>query len=230
MAKPAMHTWQFVDNTIGNHNCICRLSASMSAVSLALMNIRAFILATLLALSFVVTAHAKPVVKVKTQHYRVDGGDAAAIVSSMMGSHRLLGGHGRVGRTKMSRKIQWEFAETRSSCRVKRHTIRLDFTTQLPRHVSERRLKKRLRKHWRAFASKVKWHEGQHRKIWLSCARKAEKRVNRARAKTCARLVIKLERIYKITNAECDRRHSAFDAKETRRLSKHPLIKAAARR
>lgn len=201
-----------------------------TAGSLCRMNTRILLLALAFAFTGSAAAQARPVVKTKTQHYRVDGSDAAAIVSSMMGSHRLLGGHGRVGRTQMSRKIQWEFAETSSSCRVKRHTIRLDFTTQLPQHASEKRLKTSLRKHWRAFAARVKQHEGQHRKIWLSCARKAERLVNRARARTCPQLVSKLEAIYKSTNTECGRRHAAFDVRETKRLSKHPLIRAAARR
>ncbi len=183
-----------------------------------------------IGLAFLITgpaSDARPKVKTKTQHYRVDGSDAAAIVSSMMKQHRLLGGHGRVGRTKMKRRIDWEFTEGKKSCRVKRHTIRLDFTTQLPRHRSEKRLRRSLRKDWRAFAKHVKWHEGQHRKIWLSCARRAEKKVNRARARTCGQLLKKLERIYKRSNAACDKRHSRFDAKETRRLGRHPLIRRA---
>ena len=175
-------------------------------------------------------ADARPTVKTKTQHYRVDGSDAAAIVSSMMGKHRLLGGKGRVGRTKMKRSIKWQFSETKKSCRVKSHTIRLDFTTQLPRHRAEKRLRGSLRKQWRAFAKHVKWHEGQHRKIWLSCARQAEKRVNKARARTCSQLVKKLDRIYKKSNIACDKRHARFDAKETRTLGRHPLIRRANRR
>jgi predicted secreted Zn-dependent protease len=188
------------------------------------------LLAACICLAFLITgpaADARPTVKTKTQHYRVDGSDAAAIVSSMMNQHRLLGGHGRVGRTKMKRRIEWEFTESKKSCRVKRHTIRLDFTTQLPRHRSEKRLRRSLRKDWRAFAKHVKWHEGQHRKIWLSCARRAEKKVNRARARTCGQLLTKLERIYKQSNAVCDKRHASFDAKETRRLGRHPLIRRA---
>jgi predicted secreted Zn-dependent protease len=188
------------------------------------------LLAVCISLAFLITgpaADARPKVKTKTQHYRVDGSDAAAIVSSMMKQHRLLGGHGRVGRTKMKRRIEWEFTESKKSCRVKRHTIRLDFTTQLPRHRSEKRLRRSLRKDWRAFAKHVKWHEGQHRKIWLSCARRAEKKVNRARARTCGQLLTKLERIYKQSNAACDKRHARFDAKETRRLGRHPLIRRA---
>lgn len=188
------------------------------------------LLAVCIGLAFLLTgpaADARPKVKTKTQHYRVDGSDAAAIVSSMMKQHRLLGGHGRVGRTKMKRRIDWEFTESKKSCRVKRHTIRLDFTTQLPRHRSEKRLRRSLRKDWRAFAKHVKWHEAQHRKIWLSCARKAEKQVNRARASTCGQLLKKLERIYKRSNAACNKRHARFDAKETRRLGRHPLIRRA---
>ncbi len=173
---------------------------------------------------------AKPKVSTKTQHYRVDGADAGAIVRSMMGQHRLLGGQGRVGRTKMTRKVDWEFASTPGSCRVKRHNVRLDFVTQLPRHSAERRLDARLRKHWRGFAQRVKWHEAQHRKIWLQCARQAERKVNRARASTCGALIKKLEAIYAASNAACDKRHAAFDRSETRKLSKHPLIRASARR
>jgi predicted secreted Zn-dependent protease len=187
-------------------------------------------LAACIGIAFLITgpvADARPKVKTKTQHYRVDGSDAAAIVSSMMKRHRLLGGHGRVGRTKMKRRIEWEFSETKKSCRVKSHTIRLDFTTQLPRHRSEKRLRRSLRKDWRAFAKHVKWHESQHRKIWLSCARRAEKKVNRARARNCGQLLKKLERIYKRSNAACDKRHARFDAKETRRLGRHPLIRRA---
>ncbi len=172
-------------------------------------------------------ADARPKVNTKTQHYRVDGSDAAAIVSSMMGKHRLLGGKGRVGRTKMKRRIEWKFTETKKSCRVKSHTIRLDFTTQLPRHRSEKQLRRSLRKQWRAFAKHVKWHEGQHRKIWLSCARQAEKQVNRARARTCGQLLKKLEQIYKKSNTACDKRHARFDAEETRTLGRHPLIRRA---
>ena len=175
-------------------------------------------------------AMAKPVVKVQTEHYRVDGSDAAAIVNSMMGNARLLGGHGRVGRTKMMRKIDWEFASSAGSCRVKRHTVRLDFVTQLPRHVSESRLNTTLRKNWRGFAQRVKWHEAQHRKIWLQCARDAERKVNAARARTCGELVKKLERIYDQSNTACDKRHAEFDRGETAKLSKHPLIRASARR
>jgi predicted secreted Zn-dependent protease len=173
---------------------------------------------------------AKPKVRTQTQHYRVDGADAGAIVRSMMGKHRLLGGQGRVGRTKMTRKVDWEFTSKPGSCRVKRHNVRLDFVTQLPRHAAERRLNARLRKHWRGFAKRVRWHEAQHRKIWLQCARQAERQVNRARASTCGALIKKLEAIYAASNAACDKRHAAFDRSETRKLSKHPLIRASARR
>jgi predicted secreted Zn-dependent protease len=173
---------------------------------------------------------AKPKVRTQTQHYRVDGADAGAIVRSMMGQHRLLGGQGRVGRTKMTRKVDWEFTSTPGSCRVKRHNVRLDFVTQLPRHAAERRLDARLRKHWRGFAQRVKWHEAQHRKIWLQCSRDAERKVNRARASTCGALIKKLEAIYAASNAACDKRHAAFDRSETSKLSKHPLIRASARR
>ena len=172
-------------------------------------------------------AEARPKVQTKTQHYRVDGSDAAAIVSSMMGNHRLLGGRGRVGRTKMQRHIEWEFSETKNSCRVKSHTVRLDFTTQLPRHQAEKRLDGSLRKQWQAFAKHVQWHESQHRNIWLNCARAAENRVNKARAGTCGQLLKKLDRIYKDSNTACDKLHASFDAKETRTLGKHPLIRRA---
>jgi len=175
-------------------------------------------------------AQAKPTVKVQTEHYRVDGADAAAIVNSMMGNARLLGGHGRVGRTKMMRKIDWEFASTSGSCRVKRHTVELDFVTQLPRHAAEQRLNAALRKDWRGFAQRVKWHEAQHRKIWLQCARDAERKVNAATARTCGELVKKLESIYDRSNAACDKRHAEFDRAETAKLSKHPLIRASVRR
>ena len=175
-------------------------------------------------------ADAKPTVKVQTQHYRVDGADAGAIVRSMMGAHQLLGGHGRVGRTRMTRKIDWEFDSRPGSCRIKRHTVRLDFLTQLPRHVAENRLDASLRKTWRGFARQVKWHEAQHRKIWLECARSAERQVNAARAGNCAALVKKLERIYDSSNAACDKRHADFDRVETAKLSKHPLIRASVKR
>ena len=173
---------------------------------------------------------ARPKVTVSTQTYRVDGADAGAIVRSMMGNAQLLGGHGRVGRTKMTRKISWQFASTPGSCRVKSHQVQLDFVTQLPRHAAERRLSATLQKHWRGFASRVKWHEAQHRKIWLDCARKAEAQVTKARAKTCEALIARLDGIYAASNAACDKRHAAFDAGETRKLSKHPLIRASARR
>ena len=175
-------------------------------------------------------AEARPKVKVQTQTYRVDGADAGAIVRSMMGNARLLGGHGRVGRTKMTRKIDWQFASSPGSCRVKSHTIRLDFLTQLPQHAAERRLNASLRKTWRGFAKRVAWHEAQHRKIWLDCARQAERQVNAARAGTCSELVKKLERIYDSSNAACDKRHAAFDRAETAKLSKHPLIRASMRK
>ncbi len=172
-------------------------------------------------------ADARPKVHTEMQHYRVDGSDAAAIVSSMMGNHRLLGGRGRVGRTKMKRHIEWEFSETKNSCRVKSHTVRLDFTTQLPRHQAEKRLDGSLRKQWQAFAKHVKWHESQHRSIWLNCARAAENRVNKARANTCGQLLKKLDRIYRDSNTACDKLHASFDARETRKLGKHPLIRRA---
>ena len=192
--------------------------------------ILAYVAAAMVCGAMLATAAAKPVVKVQTEHYRVEGSDAATIVNSMMGNARLLGGHGRVGRTKMMRKINWEFASTSGSCRVKRHTVRLDFVTQLPRHVSESRLKASLRKNWRGFAKRVEWHEAQHRKIWLQCARDAERAVNAATARTCGDLVKKLESIYDRSNVACDKRHADFDRAETAKLSKHPLIRASARR
>jgi predicted secreted Zn-dependent protease len=181
----------------------------------------------LLPAAHALPGEARPKVTVSTQTYRVDGADAGAIVRSMMGNAQLLGGHGRVGRTRMTRKISWQFASTPGSCRVKSHTVQLDFITQLPRHVSEQRLNATLKKHWRGFASKVKWHEEQHRKIWLDCARKAEAQVKKARAKTCEALITRLDGIYAASNAACDKRHADFDAEETRKLSKHPLIRAS---
>ena len=59
----------------------------------------------LVAATIGTTADAKPKVQTRTQHYSVDGSNAAAIVSSMMRKHRLLGGKGRVGRTQMKRRV-----------------------------------------------------------------------------------------------------------------------------
>ena len=46
-------------------------------------------------------------------------------------------------------------------------------------------------------------------------------------ARTCGQLLKKLERIYKKSNTACDKRHARFDAKETRTLGRHPLIRRA---
>jgi predicted secreted Zn-dependent protease len=130
--------------------------------------------------------------------------------------------------------IQSAFSESGAvvqgkGCRVPRYTIGLSFTITLPAAQDLPDASQRVRKAWRSFYSFVKRHEETHKSIWVGCAAAMQAQVRALRAPSCAILQQRAALIMARGQAQCRRKHDAFDRSERSRLKAQPLLQQALR-
>lgn len=173
-------------------------------------------------------SQAKPKSKTKYTYYTISGSSARNLYQQMASRGPHVSGERALASTQMKIDPTIEVSG-RSSCKIKRFGLSLDFTINLPKVSNEKRLAPKLRKRWRAFYKFVRAHEQRHRAIWIGCAGRVERKARTLRAGNCDTLGKKLQAMYDAENNRCRRKHDAFDTAEQKRLSKHPLVRAAQR-
>jgi len=182
-----------------------------------------------LASLFAGSAFAAPKVSTKYKSYSVPGKSAQQLFQHMSRYGPHANGSPALATTaanfthsaKLNRK---------GKCRLQNYQVNMAFVITLPKARNRRSMSKSLRKRWDQFATHAKWHELQHRKIWVQCARRIEAKVRKMGGqKSCERAWARARQIANVQLKSCDAKHARFDDRESTRAAKLPLIAQALR-
>lgn len=178
---------------------------------------------------YTTSAHAKPKISTSYKSYSVPGKSAQQLFAHMS----RYGPHANGGPALATTSASFSHgAKLRhgKGCKLSDYQVSMKFVITLPKARNKKAMSPKLRKRWGQFAAHAKWHEQQHRKIWIRCANKIEARVRRMSARrSCEAAWEKARDIASQELEKCDEQHAAFDRKESKRASKLPLIKQALR-
>lgn len=187
------------------------------------------LLAMALAGTLSVPGTAKPVETLRYTYYTVSGDTAAEIYRAMLNRGPDVNGAKAYAATSATTTQQGKLLQEKS-CSIVEYRLKLDFVVKLPRIRNEKVLPPADRRLWRQFSAFLKEHEDTHRRIWTACATDLEQRVKAIVAKSCKDVDRKAAQLWDRMRAACDRKHTAFDAAEQKRLLAHPFIKRVYRR
>ncbi|MGI9372201.1 MAG: DUF922 domain-containing protein [Hyphomicrobiales bacterium] len=174
-------------------------------------------------------ANAKPKVSTSYKSYSVPGKSAQQLFAHMSRYGPHANGAPALATTAANFSHGAKLRRGKG-CKLTSYQVSMKFVITLPKARNKSAMPPKLRKRWGQFAAHAKWHEQQHRKIWIRCARKIEKRVRALRPqRSCETAWAKARDIASQELERCDVKHAAFDRKESKRASKLPLIKQALR-
>jgi predicted secreted Zn-dependent protease len=188
------------------------------------VSITALILVSAASAFYCAPAVAKPSVTTNYVYYKVSGESAVDIYSSMLSRGPHVNGAKAYAAT-LAESSQSGKLEQKGSCRVRDYKFAMKFTIRLPRIADHDGLTPKVAARWQQFTQFLKKHEETHRAIWVDCARDIENQINSLRAKSCAEIDRRAQQIVDRVQKACNRKHTAFDNAEQKRLSKHPFVK-----
>ncbi|MHA1158381.1 MAG: DUF922 domain-containing protein, partial [Alphaproteobacteria bacterium] len=79
------------------------------------------------------------------------------------------------------------------------------------------------------FVNFAKRHEEKHRRIYLNCAQNFVAKARRVKAPDCFSAQNEVRRLQMREQCTCDRRNTAFDSKEYKRVARLTLFRRARR-
>ena len=169
------------------------------------------------------TGAAAPAFTTRYAYYKISGENAADVYISMLKRGPHVRGEKAYAATLMESSQSGKLQQT-NSCRMINYRISAEFTIRLPRLADEKVLSPSVRSRWQQFSSFLRKHEETHRSIWMGCAKEMEARISRLRATNCDALEREAQAIRDQIQKACTRKHTAFDAAEQKRLSRHPFV------
>lgn len=169
---------------------------------------------------------AAPKYKTKVLYYPVTGSSVAQVHQRMNSPD-----HSRAYATITQRvgQIKGKMVQGKKRCRVKGFSIPSNYTVRLPKLTGSARLDKKSRARFVSFQKYLRWHEFQHRSIWIGCLRRMEKKARGLRAKTCPVLDAKIAQAFTAEVGRCRRLNARFDQRERKRVNSHIFIKTVRR-
>ena len=189
------------------------------------MRHRKILLATAFAVGLAGVAYAAA--DTQYRYYALYGKDAVEILRSIYSRGPTLHGENAIATIKPNFSVDGRLVQKGGTCRVEGFKINHSFLITLPQLRGKEKLEPKTRVIWDKFAAHAKWHEEEHRRIWIGCIKEAERKITSMRAPTCAKLDAagdkEVTRIFKA----CEQKHRAFDAKEAKTIARHALVQDA---
>lgn len=206
----------------------CRCETGITA-SVSWLRCKFLIWAVTIFICQISLAEAGMRVTQKTSYFLVRGSTASAIFTSLV-VHGPGGQSGRAMATTNAKIRQGFTLVQKRRCYLARYSITVKITMRLPRLASPRRLSPSTRRLWRGFYGYLRRHENHHRAIYIACARRmAAQAGNLARSKSCVGVSSALARLRNTELAKCERRHNAYDRRESGLIKRLGLIRRATR-
>lgn len=158
-------------------------------------------------------------------YYAVSGSTAASLHRSLVVPTGFFSSEQSYANIVMKPKIRGFFVPGKR-CRTRGFAIDAIFTVRLPRVRPGVAIPKGLRAKLNRFIAFAKRHELTHRRIYIGCMRRAERRIHAVRTSSCNRYGEQVEKILRREVAACQRLNARFDRSERARLHRQPLIRA----
>jgi predicted secreted Zn-dependent protease len=168
---------------------------------------------------------ARPLEKTNYKYYTIKGDSPGEIYTSMIRRGPDVNGVNAYASTLATSSQNGKLIQQGKSCRIEDYKFSINFTINLPKLKNEQALSGQTSAKWSQFKSFLKSHEETHKSIWMSCAKTLETQVKALRATDCKSLDKQAAALWKKMRASCDKKHTAFDAAEQRRLVKHPFVR-----
>lgn len=112
-----------------------------------------------------------------------------------------------------------------------RYSSKAKITTRLPRLSKSSRKYRAVRSVWRSFDKYIRAHEARHKSIYLSCARKIDRRARAyIRKHGCKNARLEITNIMVDERLRCNRLNQRYDLGERGRIKRLPLIRKATQR
>jgi len=167
--------------------------------------------------------------ELRERSYMVSG-KSAMEVAAFMRRRPFRGDYGpAIANIRPRYAFTFKTDQRTSHCRVTRFSFKIDFTMTLPKARQETKFDGRTLSAWRSLRGFTRRHELVHRKIYLGCAKRAERAVLALRPRYCRGMGRKIRRLLNAEKKACKARHLAFDRREIRRLKHHRFFELARR-
>lgn len=170
------------------------------------------------------TAESEPVFTTNYSYYGISGGTSTGIFASLLQNLQHLRGGRFHAYTSINIPVP-KTVKTATGCQVGRLSV--NFLIRLPKHRNEAALSASDRRLWRQFSTFIRKHEETHRAFWMGCARSMDAKLASLRGNNCDEVARQARNVIEQGKPNCRRKDIAFDAAETRRLDRHPFMKAA---
>lgn len=175
-----------------------------------------------------IPSHAEIRHKTTERKYKVYGDNASELVSYML-RRPMRGDFGSAIASISTRyKLKIKTDRTADQCKMRSMLQDIKFKITLPHAARERRLSSKDKLAFRDLRAFSRIHEETHRQIYLECAAEFEKKALRLRAESCQALGVKLRHLQERHFEKCNRRHDAFDRRDSKRIFSQELFRRAA--
>lgn len=172
------------------------------------------------------SASAAPKYKTKIIYYTVSGTNDAQLYAAMnIGSGFFR--HKQVYAFITSKSIVDGKYYQGKTCKLKGLRIRGDFVIRLPKLSSRAKISKSTKRRFKSFLRFVKRHEYRHRSDYISCFKRAERKIASIRVKSCKTFLVRTNAILAREGKRCERIARAFDAAESKRVVRQPFVRVA---
>ncbi|MEM8646157.1 MAG: DUF922 domain-containing protein [Pseudomonadota bacterium] len=170
-------------------------------------------------------ASAAPKVSTKTIYFTVRGSTPSQVLQSILSRGPGLTRGGKAMATTQAKISQTLKPKGKNGCR---YSSRAVITLRLPR-IAKSSLKSRsVRRVWSNFDRYIRAHENRHKSIFLSCARRIDKKARAyIRRNGCKNAKLKITQIMVDERLRCNRLNQAYDRRERSRIRALPLIRQA---
>lgn len=153
-----------------------------------------------------------------TRYYNVSGTAKSTLARKMRNNPFRGDRGGAVANIRPKYTLKLATKKTANGCGISVANLKVRFILTLPK-AKESAMAKSTRSSWRSFVSFARRHEQRHRSIYMQCARKFVAKAQRLSNSSCRRVTAQARKLLQKENAACEKRHSAFDRSERRRLS-----------
>ena len=175
----------------------------------------------------ITTAQARPKFSTSYQYYRVSGSSAASIHSNTHVPTGFFSSERAYANITMNPKVVASLNPGKRYCRFNRLSLGAHFTVRLPKLAKGAGGNRSLRRKFASFVKFAKRHELTHRRIWIKCFSRSERKIRALRIKSCRSLDQAGAKIIERELATCKRNNARFDAVESRRVRRQAFVRAA---
>ena len=170
-------------------------------------------------------ASAAPKVSTITIYFTVSGSTPSQVLRSILRKGPGIRTGGKAMATTQAKISQTLKPRGKNGCR---YSSKAMITLRLPRLAKSSLKSRSVRRVWRNFDKYIRAHENRHKSIFLSCAKRIDKKARAyIRRHGCKDAKVKITQIMVDERLRCNRLNQAYDRRERGRIRALPLIRQA---